>query len=870
MARRYLGFVHFGFVHLSLVHLGFVLAAMLMALAVMPDANAQTQTQTDAASAPAAGEKSAVPAPSLGTPAETLFPSALQDAVSQQQLELDRLAKSAARQRRDDNALETIRLEVEAVQANTRQTEMQLQPLLSAVNRQSSALGAPPKKGEPDETAQISAERSRLGEITRRLEGAIKQTGLTQERASQLLGRLHNFRLENLGRDLRRRYGSITSALQWQQFVADLPRFGHQIATVAEIWWAGAHARLHWLALIVLGAIGLSRYLRGLATGRIQRWTQPALEASPPAYLQRVRMALVASPLLLGPGLLVAGAVYIALDVAGLLNGQVTILAFSALKAIALFLLTNALARGILLPSVPAWRLIGVPTATARRYLWLTRLLAGVYCFDVWANDVFTALHVPLSVSIIETLFANLAFAGLLFTFAWAPTQSPADTDNDRFSARLLTTALGWARVPASLAVATIVGASLLGYLPFGRFIAGQVMLLGISAAVLLLGHLAAHAIANDEIFAGPGDDGATQPGRIAPTSQRRRWLLGALSFALNLVLIILVAGVLLWSWGYSNAEMAGWGKSLLFGFEVGEFRFSLIQIILAIALFVAIVMATRLFQSWLSSKVLSGDNVDRGIANSIHAGVGYTGIALAGLVGVSYAGLDLSNIALIASALSIGIGFGLNAIASNFVSGVIMLIERPIKVGDWVVVGAHEGYVRHISVRATEIETFDRASVIIPNADFMTGAVQNWTHRNAMGRVIVRVGASYGADPHHVMDVLSRVAAECDGLLKYPSTSVHFEDFGASSLDFSLRGYINDVSKTLSTRTALRLAIAEAFQKEGIEIPFPQQDVHLRDLDGVRQYISQAVANRQGETITPQARSPRPSQGDDEPPDDE
>ena len=265
----------------------------------------------------------------------------------------------------------------------------------------------------------------------------------------------------------------------------------------------------------------------------------------------------------------------------------------------------------------------------------------------------------------------------------------------------------------------------------------------------------------------------------------------------------------------------------------------------MAIALFIGVILLTRLFQSWLSRRVLASERVDRGIANSIHSGIGYTGVALAALVGVSYAGLDLSNIALIASALSIGIGFGLNAIASNFVSGLIMLIERPIKVGDWVVVGPHQGYVRHISVRATEIETFDRASVIIPNSDFMTSAVQNWTHRNAMGRVIVNIGVSYDSDPDQVMAILKQVADDCDALLKYPAPSVVFEDFGASSLDFSIRGFIADVNSMLSSKTALRLAVAKAFREHDIEIPFPQQDVHLRDLDGVREMVGQAMARR-------------------------
>ena len=153
--------------------------------------------------------------------------------------------------------------------------------------------------------------------------------------------------------------------------------------------------------------------------------------------------------------------------------------------------------------------------------------------------------------------------------------------------------------------------------------------------------------------------------------------------------------------------------------------------------------------------------------------------------------------------------------------------------------------------MRATEIETFDRASVIVPNSEFITGTVQNWTHRNALGRVVVKIGASYNADPNHVREVLIRVAKECDLLLKYPAPAAIFEDFGASSLDFSLRCYISDVTKSLSTRSMLRLAIFDAFKAEGIEIPFPQHDIHLRDLDGLKAMVARAAEQKMREAAT-------------------
>lgn len=816
---------------------------------------------------------------------DALFPPEITRAVRQQEARIDGLAKTVERVRDRDEQLEALRPEIIDIEADALRIESLVAPHLARIERLISQLGARPKDGEVAEAPGLAGERARLEQALQALVSAKKRAGLTQERARQLIQDIQTWRLANLRRDLGTRQAKPLTADYWHDVAKGVPRFMRQLETVALNWWAIAAPRLHWFLLVILSAVGIWWGLRRFGKRTLQQWMQEPLDAAPPAYLSRVRMAVWALPFLLAPGALAAGYIYGGLWVLDLFNSQIDGLAWSALKLITLFLVITTLAKSILLPWTPSWRLIGVPTADARLCLWLTKLLAGVYCLDHWLNETFTALQVAPAIGTAAGFITNIAFAVLLFLFAWLPaTRAPnaagaaaaasgpaveqdgyavasshkdaAHDEGARVSGQLLRRGLLWLRLPATLAVIAILIATLLGYLALGRFMAGQVMLIGVSIAAVLLGHLAARALAGEpEEFAQAGKQASSPQQQL--TNQRRQQTLGVLAFLLNAVLVLAAAGLLMLSWGFSGAQLFGWASSLLFGFEVGTFRFSLLQILIAIALFAVIIGATRFMRGWLSRRVLTADRVDRGIANSIDAGVGYAGIAVAGLVGISYAGLDLSNVALIASALSIGIGFGLNAIASNFVSGLIMLIERPIKVGDWVVVGAHQGYVRRISVRATEIETFDRASVIIPNSDFMTSPVQNWTHRNSMGRVLVTIGASYKADPKRVMAVLEQVAAECETFLKYPAPSVHFEEFGASSLDFSIRGFIADVNTILSTKTALRLAIAEAFEQAGIEIPYPQQDVHLRDLDGVREMIALAMAQRAAEARAKQTVAP-------------
>jgi potassium-dependent mechanosensitive channel len=240
---------------------------------------------------------------------------------------------------------------------------------------------------------------------------------------------------------------------------------------------------------------------------------------------------------------------------------------------------------------------------------------------------------------------------------------------------------------------------------------------------------------------------------------------------------------------------------------------------------------------------VLQPAGISGGVRNSIRTGIGYIGIVIAALTAFSYAGFSLSNIAIIAGALSVGIGFGLQNLVNNFVSGLILLAERPIRVGDLVVVGGEEGYVRKISVRSTELETFDRAHVLIPNSYFVSEKVKNWTFRNNVRRVAIPIGVAYGSDPRLVQTVLLKVAAHNPDVLKSPEPAVTLDEFAPASVNFTLYAFIADITKTGSVRTQLAMAILTAFAESGIVIPFGQTDVTIRKMDWLRDLIADYAA---------------------------
>jgi small-conductance mechanosensitive channel len=289
-----------------------------------------------------------------------------------------------------------------------------------------------------------------------------------------------------------------------------------------------------------------------------------------------------------------------------------------------------------------------------------------------------------------------------------------------------------------------------------------------------------------------------------------------------RVAVVVVAAAAVLEPWGVQSQDMFGALRAAYFGFSVGGVTLSLSSMISAAAVFAVLVFLTRLIQNWLGSRLLPNTRLDAGVSNSVRTIFGYAGVIVAALLAGAQIGLDVQKLALIAGGLSVGIGFGLQTIANNFVSGLILLWERSIRVGDWVMVGNEQGYVRSINARATEIETFDRGSLIVPNSNLVSGVVKNWVHNDRVGRIIVSVNVAYESDIDEVRDMLIAAAKAQDLVLAIPAPTVMFAEFGDWALKFNLICFVDDIELGERTRSDINFDVLRRMREASLRIPYP------------------------------------------------
>ena len=302
------------------------------------------------------------------------------------------------------------------------------------------------------------------------------------------------------------------------------------------------------------------------------------------------------------------------------------------------------------------------------------------------------------------------------------------------------------------------------------------------------------------------------------------------MELAISCVLWLISGFILLAFWGVSVDILFQKTKTFLTGFEVGGMYVSIASIVKGILGFWFMMLLTKWFKKSLVSGTLSHFEMDKSIKNSVLSAAGFFGFIAAVLVGISVMGGSLKGLAIVAGALSFGAGLGLQNVVNNFVSGLILLIERPIKIGDWVNINGQEGIVKHINMRSTQLEMFTRANVIIPNADILSSSVTNLTYREELGRVDLFLYTDNKVDIDLVKDLLLGIASEVPLLSKKEDPYVSFISMEAGLFKFRLSVYITDVNNRLSTMSFLNTEIVKRFRAHKIDIPVPKQEVFVHN----------------------------------------
>ena len=278
---------------------------------------------------------------------------------------------------------------------------------------------------------------------------------------------------------------------------------------------------------------------------------------------------------------------------------------------------------------------------------------------------------------------------------------------------------------------------------------------------------------------------------------------------------------------------------------KLGNTPFTLMTLLAILFWLVLVLVANWLLRKWVVQRLLKRTRFDDSLQYAINKITGYLIVTLGFFIALQVNGVNLSSLAVIAGAIGVGIGFGLQNIINNFVSGLIILAERPITIGDRVEVGTVAGQVTRISLRSTTVVTNDNISIIVPNSDFISHAVTNWNHGDPRVRMRLAVGVAYGTDPEKVRGLLLAVAKEHPKVLAEPAPELFFIGFGDSSLDFELGVWTEEMTaKPRRFRSELYFAIEKKLRENGIEIPFPQRDVHLKTRNIV-------IGRENGENLT-------------------
>ncbi|WP_198302249.1 DUF3772 domain-containing protein [Bosea sp. AS-1] len=798
------------------------MAALCLLALTLAIGMAGAQAQTQPATAPAAA------------PVDPKSPRGRLDSV---RLELSQIETTLSRTDLSDDELQRQRIRLQPPLDQLRLIIDQQAPLVEQAKLKLDQLGAKPDDKAPPESAEIARERELRTKAYADADETLKIARASLLQAEQLQSTIGDKRREIFATTLFAAGPSVLSPDVWGNAVTTAPEDLRASSYIFGGWFSGvstafSSTRGGVLALSLIGAI----LLYWLRARYLPRFKARYANTQDTGSLHCLYVALAHVVAGAAPPALASWLVYKALNTTGLLPERIQPVIWAVVVGLAFVAFVQALADAVFAPSSPQRRLVRVMDQTARSVVWIASALALVTMvgkvFEAWLQAIAAGLSISIIVkAFFATLFALALVAGLY------QIRDDDDVEQEACLGPYVPVdgaSLGPIRIFGWIIGLVIIAAALSGYVVFANFLAEQTLWIGIVACLYLLAHQFIE-LGIPRLLSGKGRIALTLRAGVGlrTATLEKIAVLGA--GVLKLLLLFVTLLLVLAPWGLESADFLVSLRAAFFGFQVGGVTISVSSIVVGAVVFALGIAATRTIQRWLESKFLPTTQLDPGLRNSITTAAGYIGYIGAVALAVSAIGLSLERLTLVASALSVGIGFGLQSVVSNFVSGLILLWERPIRVGDQVLVGDVEGIVKRINVRSTEIATFDRSSVIVPNSNLVSGVVRNRVRTDRTGRVLISLSVTRQTDAGAVRTMLQDVADNHGDVLKKPPPTVLFKKLGTATMDFDLICIVDDLDLVGRVNSDLNFAIRKRLAE--IEV-FGTPQLEVKGLTGVEQSL--------------------------------
>lgn len=691
-----------------------------------------------------------------------------------------------------------------------------LTPILASVQARLTELGPAADTGK--EARDVAAQRAELEKTRSTLDAQIKLARLLSVEGGQTAEMVSTMRRSQFQARLGERRASILGAEFREDFRDDLPRDLSRFESLRDELAAALRGTPGWVwaVLLVLAAaviamsVAVARVVRAFTASRV-----------PAGRLRRSFHALIVVLVATAVPGLIGQLLNVGLDWQGQLSDATQSLVSGFAGILCLGGYVTGLGLALLSPSRPSWRLPDIPDAIAEKMRWFP-LTLGPLIVVVWALDRLpVALNASLSTAIAVNCLVTFLLAAVVATglVRLERTRRGALRDPETGHAPprqlwlLITVSVVWVVIAVAL-----IGV-LIGFVAFGNFAAKQVVwtLIVLSSAYLL-------TMLVDDFFmsvlgASRRDSDAHERGQEPRIRDQAAVVLsGVARVLIGLVAFVTVLG----QFAEGPVELLQRAEQLLNGLAIGQVQLRPAALVQGFIVLVAGLLCVRLLKRWLINRYLPTTTLDPGMQTSATTLFGYVGVVVAVGLALSALGIGLERVAWVASALSVGIGFGLQAVVQNFVSGLILLAERPVKVGDWVSLGGVEGDIRRINVRATEIQMSDRSTVIVPNSEFITKTVRNVTHANPLGLVQIKLPMPLSTDAARAREIILSAFRDHEDILDAPAPNVYLDGIDAGNLMFNATGYVGSPRQAYGTRSALLFEVLQRLADANIGLGKP------------------------------------------------